>query len=209
VFQMARLTLSAIGMLALIGATPALAQAPRPPAPSHGENLSAGKTPAQLFASDCSACHRSPAGLAKGRGPGQLANFLLEHYTSSRQSAGLLGAYVASIRGPAPASAARPQAPGSGGPSAAAAAPRPPSQTSEVEPPFGPVLLQDERQAEPRSGVNGRARPGAALSRGRVPPPPTSERSETAAAVEPETRTETLPSTPPAAKTLDTLDVYD
>jgi len=205
---MARLTLSAIGMLALIGATSALAQAPRPPAPPHGENLSAGKTPTQLFASDCSACHRSPTGLAKGRGPGQLANFLVEHYTSSRQSAGLLGAYVASIRGPAPAAAARPQAPGGGGPSAAAA-PRPPSQTSEVEPPFGPVLLQDERQAEPRSGANGRARPGAALSRGRVQPLPTSERSETAAAVEPETRTETLPPTPPAPKTLDTLEVYD
>src|SRR5215210_5079190 len=137
VSQMARLTLFAIGMLALVGATSAHAQAPRPPAAAHGENLSAGKSPAQLFASDCSACHRSPAGLAKGRGPGQLANFLVEHYTSSRQSAGLLGAYVASIRGPA---AARPQAPGGGAPSAAAA-PRPPSQTSEVEPPFGPVLL--------------------------------------------------------------------
>src|SRR5215210_1656105 len=145
---MAQLTFSALGMLALIGAAPAHAQAQRPPAPPHGENLSAGKTPAQLFASDCSACHRSPAGLAKGRGPGQLANFLVEHYTSSRQSAGLLGAYVASIRGPAPATAARPQPPGSGGPSAAAA-PRPPSLPSEVEPPFGPVLLQDERQTEP------------------------------------------------------------
>src|SRR5947209_6495121 len=71
VSQMARLTLSAIGMLALLGAGPAYAQAPRPPAAPHGENLGAGKTPAQLFASDCATCHRSPAGLAKGRGPGQ------------------------------------------------------------------------------------------------------------------------------------------
>jgi hypothetical protein len=207
VSQMARLTLSVIGLLALIGATSARAQAPRPPAPPHGENLSAGKTPAQLFASDCATCHRSPAGLAKGRGPGQLANFLIEHYTSSRQSAGLLGAYVASMRAAPPAAAARTQPPAAAGP-AAAAGPRPPGEVLETEPPGGPALLQDERQAEPRQGPNGRARPGAALSRGRSQPAP-GQRPESAAAVEPETRTETPPPAVPAPKTPDTLEVYD
>jgi hypothetical protein len=196
---MARLTFFAIGLLALTGATLAFAQSPR------GENLSAGKTPAQLFASDCSACHRSPAGLAKGRGPGQIANFLVEHYTSSRQSAGLLGAYVASMRA-APPAAARTQPPAAG--PTAAAGPRPPSEVLEAEPPGGPALLQDERQAEPHPGVNGRARPGAALSRGRSQVQP-GQRPETAAAAEPETRAETLPPAAPAPKTLDTLEVYD
>jgi hypothetical protein len=205
VSQIARLTLSAIGMLALIGAAPAHAQAPRPPAPPHGENLSAGKTPAQLFASDCSACHRSPAGLAKGRGPGQIANFLVEHYTSSRQSAGLLGAYVASMRA-APPAATRTQPPAAAGPTAAAG-PRPPGEVPQSEPPGGPALLQDEAQAEPRSGTNGRARPNT--SRGRSQPAQAGQRPETAAAVEPETRTEAPPPAPPAPKTLDTLEVYD
>ena len=37
-----------------------------PPA-SRGENFSAGKSPAQLFASDCtgSGCHKGPQGLGK------------------------------------------------------------------------------------------------------------------------------------------------
>src|SRR4051794_22773905 len=188
---MARLTFSALGMLALLGVAPGQAQ--RAPAPPHGENLSAGKSPAQLFASDCATCHRSPAGLAKGRGPGQLANFLMEHYTSSRQSAGLLGAYVASMRA-APPPAARTQAPTAAGPTAAAG-PRPPGEILEAEPPGGPALLQDERQAEPRSGVNGRGRPGTALSRGRSQPAP-GQRPETAATVEPETRTEAPPPAP-------------
>jgi hypothetical protein len=202
-------TLSAIGLLALIGAAPTLAQAPRAPAPSHGENLSAGKTPAQLFASDCSACHRSPAGLAKGRGPGQLANFLIEHYTSSRQSAGLLGAYVASMRGPAPGPAARTPPSGTTAPTAAAAGPRPPGEVPQSEPPSAPVVLQDEPQGEPRPGTNGRTRPGTALSRGRSQPPQAGQHPETAGAVEPETRTEAPPPVPPAPKTLDTLEVYD
>ena len=34
------------------------------------ENLDQGKTPAQLFASDCAICHKSPQGLAKSGGIG-------------------------------------------------------------------------------------------------------------------------------------------
>lgn len=198
VSQTARLTLSAIVMLALIGAAPALAQS-RAAAPApHGENLSAGKTPAQLFASDCSACHRSPAGLARGRGPGQLANFLLEHYTSSRQSAGLLGSYVASMRGPAPAAPGRTQPAGPERPTATAG-PRPLGEMSETEPPGGPVLLQEERP-----GANGRQqRPATAATRGRAQPAQAAHRPE--AATEPEARAES----PSAPKTLDTLEVYD
>ncbi|HEY0568765.1 MAG TPA: hypothetical protein VGD13_11695 [Xanthobacteraceae bacterium] len=181
---------------------PALAQAPRA---AQGENLSAGKTPTQLFASDCSACHRSPAGLAKGRGPAQIANFLIEHYTSSRQSAGLLGAYVAGIRGPAPA-APRTQPPAGERP-AAAAGPRPPAVVPDAEPSGGAALLQDERDAEPRpnpsANVN-RPRPAPGVTRSRNQPAQAAQRPE----AEPESRIEAPPPTP-ARKTLDTLEIYD
>ena len=201
-------------MLALLGATMSHAQTSRPPAPrlqvAQGENLSAGKTPAQLFASDCSACHRSPAGLAKGRGPGQIASFLVEHYTSSRQSAGMLGAYVASIRGPAPAAAARAQpAPSAERPSTG---PRPPAEL----PDFEQGLLPGERNLE-RPAANGQPqRPTGTVARGRAATPPAAQRSEPAAqcaepaaTAEPEIRAEAAPSSPPAPKTLENLEVYD
>ena len=73
-------------------------QAAPPPSSSRGENFSAGKSPAQLFASDCTGagCHRGPQGLAKDRGQLGLAGFLREHYTNSRESAAALAAYLAS-----------------------------------------------------------------------------------------------------------------
>lgn len=58
------------------------------------QDYSAGKTAAQLFASDCTACHKSPAGLAKGRSVGALASFLKEHYTTKEESAVALAAYL-------------------------------------------------------------------------------------------------------------------
>jgi hypothetical protein len=61
------------------------------------ENLDAGKKPAQLFANDCSACHKSPAGLSKAPGLFGLENFLREHYTASRQSAALIAGYLRSV----------------------------------------------------------------------------------------------------------------
>lgn len=73
------------------------------------ENLDQGKTPAQLFASNCSICHKSPRGLAKAGGILGLDSFLREHYTASKESAGALAAYLKSMdTGPAaPARAAK------------------------------------------------------------------------------------------------------
>ena len=62
-------------------------------------DYSAGKTPPQLFASDCSACHRSPQGLANGRDAHTLTSFLREHYTTKIELAGLLANYLAGIGG--------------------------------------------------------------------------------------------------------------
>ena len=56
-------------------------------------NIDEGKTPAQIFASDCNACHKSPKGLAQGRNAGGIADFLRQHYTASREQAGSLAAY--------------------------------------------------------------------------------------------------------------------
>jgi hypothetical protein len=63
-------------------------------APALAEDFTAGKTPAQLFRSDCGECHRSPNGLVKGRDVGGLTAFLREHYTTKSDTAAQLAAYV-------------------------------------------------------------------------------------------------------------------
>ncbi|NIK46379.1 hypothetical protein [Variibacter gotjawalensis] len=63
-------------------------------AEASAQNLDAGKSPQQLFAGNCAACHRSAKGLAKSNNTGQVAGFLRQHYTSSREMAGTLAAYV-------------------------------------------------------------------------------------------------------------------
>jgi len=69
------------------------------------ENLDRGKTPVQLFASDCSICHKSPQGLAKAGGVLGLDNFLRTHYTASRESASAIASYLRSVDSGPPARA--------------------------------------------------------------------------------------------------------
>ncbi len=66
-------------------------------APALAEDFTAGKTPAQLFRSDCGECHRSPNGLVKGRDVGGLTAFLREHYTTKSDTAAQLAAYVSGL----------------------------------------------------------------------------------------------------------------
>lgn len=81
-----------IGLSAVSLAGPAFAQ----------ESLDKGKTPAQLFASDCAPCHKSPQGLAKSGGLFGLDGFLREHYTASREAATAIANYLKSMdTGPA------------------------------------------------------------------------------------------------------------
>jgi outer membrane biosynthesis protein TonB len=71
--------------LMLVAATPACAQ----------DNLERGKSAQEIFASDCSICHKTPQGLAKsGGGLFGLQGFLREHYTTSRETASLLARYL-------------------------------------------------------------------------------------------------------------------
>lgn len=68
------------------------------------DNLDQGKTPAQIFASDCAMCHKSPQGLSKAGGLFGLSSFLRQHYTASRETAAAMAAYVEQVdRASAPA----------------------------------------------------------------------------------------------------------
>jgi hypothetical protein len=86
-----------IGLLAIVLSTtiasPSLAQT----------NIDQGKTPAELFANDCAACHKTARGLANGQSSLSLSVFLREHYTASRDQAAALAAYVLANGGNAPA----------------------------------------------------------------------------------------------------------
>ncbi len=61
------------------------------------ENLDAGKSAAQLYASDCAICHKSVQGFAKGLKVRGLDGFLRQHYTASRESAAAISAYLSDI----------------------------------------------------------------------------------------------------------------
>jgi hypothetical protein len=55
-------------------------------------NLDAGKTPAQIFAHTCNACHRNPREIKK-----TTAAFMREHYTTGMQEAATMAAYLATV----------------------------------------------------------------------------------------------------------------
>ena len=76
--------------IGLVAASPALALAQ--------VDFSARKTPEQLFASDCSACHPAPQGLGRGRDARSLTGFLHEHYTTKAQYASVLANYLVRVR---------------------------------------------------------------------------------------------------------------
>jgi hypothetical protein len=59
---------------------------------------SAGKTPEQLFTSDCSACHASPQSVGRDRDARALTTFLRQHYTTKTQWAALIANYLVRVR---------------------------------------------------------------------------------------------------------------
>src|SRR5271170_8144522 len=95
----------AIGLF--VGLLPALAHAQT--------NIDQGKSPAEIFSTDCATCHKSARGLAKGRVSSGLASFLFGHYTASRDQAAALAAYVMGAGGgdAVPAAQGRGAKPGS------------------------------------------------------------------------------------------------
>ncbi len=65
-------------------------------APVRAQNLEAGKSPSQIFAGTCAACHKGARGLLKTVAPGSLPGFLRQHYTTSSEMASVLSAYLVS-----------------------------------------------------------------------------------------------------------------
>ncbi|QWG21545.1 hypothetical protein KMZ93_16210 [Bradyrhizobium sediminis] len=64
--------------------------------PVRAENLDAGKSPSQIFAGTCNACHKSPRGLLKTVPASSLPGFLRQHYTTSSEMAGVLASFLVS-----------------------------------------------------------------------------------------------------------------
>jgi hypothetical protein len=94
------------GFAPTIGLLAALA-----PAMAHAQtNLDQGKSASQIFATDCAECHKAPRGLANGKNSAALTDFLREHYTTSRDQAAALAAYVLGGRGIEPIGGAQGQA---------------------------------------------------------------------------------------------------
>jgi hypothetical protein len=60
------------------------------------QNLEAGKSPSQIFAGTCNACHKSPRGLLKSVPASSLPGFLRQHYTTSSEMASVLSSYLVS-----------------------------------------------------------------------------------------------------------------
>src|ERR1700712_4038498 len=66
------------------------------PAWAQATNLEAGKSPSQIFAGTCNACHKSPRGLLKSVPASSLPGFLRQHYTTSSDMASVLASYLVS-----------------------------------------------------------------------------------------------------------------
>ncbi len=89
--------MSGFGRITLIGA---LLAAGAGVAVVHAQTvLGDPRDAAKTFASNCSACHKSPRGLAKS---GQVAGFLRQHYTTGAEMSAAMAAYLVAA-GAAPA----------------------------------------------------------------------------------------------------------
>lgn len=86
---------------------------------------------ARTFASNCSACHKSPQGLAKS---GQVAGFLRQHYTTGAEMSAAMAAYLVSAGSAPAAKKGQTAATGTESPAAAAKAKRKQEQLTAVQP---------------------------------------------------------------------------
>jgi hypothetical protein len=121
-------------------------------------DYSAGKSPQQLFAGDCAACHQSPQGLARGRDASTLTGFLRDHYTTKVEWAGVLANYLVGLGGTRPRA---PQQPATG--TSTTRAPQPPASipgateeataapSNEGKPPAAPPARDRAKPADTRS----------------------------------------------------------
>ena len=151
-----------IGVLALMA--PAIAHAQT--------NIDQGKSASQLFANACAECHKAPHTLAKGKSAATVAEFLREHYTTGRDQAAALAAYVVSGRDTvaAPAPGRKPAAAAGQRPGEAASAnaksrrPGEAEATSSGGSMMNPIVRSEpvQRDSKPATATrNRRKEPGA------------------------------------------------
>ena len=134
------------------------------PSMAHAQvNIDQGKTPAEIFASDCAVCHKTTRGLADGKNSLMLSTFLREHYTASRDQAAALAAYVLGAGGNGPAPGQKPgtertraavEEPKTGEPRTAVHPARPPARPEEEAP--AAAKLQRPTDEEPRPATASR-----------------------------------------------------
>jgi hypothetical protein len=170
-------------------------------------NIDQDKTPAHIFASDCAVCHKSTRGLANGRGSSELTGFLSEHYTSSKQEAAAVAAYVLAGGGavgkPAPAREQNSAADGDNGSAEKPKEPKEPksrearrSGKPEEEPAAAakPGRSASDRTKHERGQRTATAEPGGVGAEAKPP----AEHREPARAHGRQKPAEAAPSTPPA-----------
>ncbi len=156
------------------------------------ENLDRGRSPAQLYASDCAECHRNPKAVGRTMSSGSLAGFLREHYTASRESAAALAGYLSAM---APDPAAAPsRASGRAATSAAKPSTAKPSDTRPSEERTRPSASGE------RIGPEGQiAAPAGKPHRGATAKPAEPVNKPAEPVSEPKTSTAPEPPQPPAA----------
>ena len=150
--------------------------------PADAQNLDAGKSPAQIFADTCSACHRRAQDLRKPS-----AAFLRGHYTTGQQEAATMANYLASI--PADPRAQQKRQPGAG-----------PTPAETV-----PSRRQDQSKGQPKEQAKA---PPAAPSTSRRGGRGEAKAPASAAATAPETNppeppVQPIPAVPPAPPPLE------
>ena len=125
------------------------------------ENLDAGKTPSQLFAGTCNACHKSPRGLLRSVPASSLSSFLRQHYTTSQAMAGVLATYL--ISNGATDTRLGGTSPREGAKDARSSASRPTARPDEGQPPVQAAIDHgpDGRKLSTKQRLSKHGRPGA------------------------------------------------
>jgi hypothetical protein len=169
------------------------------PGPGRAQtNIDQGKSPAEIFSQDCATCHKTARGLANGRSSATLAGFLVEHYTSSRDQAAALAAYVMGAGGgdsvsAAPGRGPKPAVPDRGRAALEESKPAPtrptgrPDEarpaTAKLQPPAADESRRPPAEVpsvvqEPTSPAAPGRRPATANRRDIAPPPPARNRNK-------------------------------
>jgi hypothetical protein len=159
-------------------------------------NIDQGKSAADIFSSVCTACHKTPRGLAAGKNSLMLSAFLREHYTASSDQASALAAYVLGAGGAEPAPKQKPEVeharaeePKGGEPKTAPHAPnRAAAKPDDEKRPKQQVVKREEHPAPP-SAEKPEAPPETASREAKPPaeglPPPAREVAPVSAAPAP------------------------